>query len=325
MTKSELLQEIQRLSAKGEISEAELLQSYRAGSGIPAPQKHSYLHLDITKILYGIGGIIVISGLVFLIMQAWDSFGASAQIMVTLGSAIALYISAVLLTQVKQYGNALSLTLFLISAVIMPIGIFVTLYHLSPGDNVWLGQIIIAGLPTTLYFFSYNLYKKPLLLLISLLFFTWTLTAFLGYIMDEANITANLAEIWNYWALAVGVSYILLGYSFAKTNNRQLSSVLYFLGSGASLIAGYALTFIQDPWIIIYFLLILSVIYLSTALRSRILLIFGAMALIAHLTHISFQYFANSLGFPLALIISGFLIIGIGYGSLVINRRFVSR
>lgn len=325
MTKAELLNEIKRMAASQELAEADLVQAYRTGAGIPASPsaKLNRLQLDAAKILYGLGGLIVIAGLIFLIVQMWDSFGAAAQIAVTLGSAIALYAAAVLLHQ-QNTSRLISTVFFLVSAIIMPISIFVTLHHLSPGGNIWLGQLIIAGLPAIVYGLTYALFRHPLLLFISILLSTWTLYALLGYLLDQAGVSRTAEEIWAYWTMLTGASYLLLGYAFSQTDKKPLTSALYFLGSGAALGSGFTLSNMQEAWLFIYFILILAAIYLSTLLRTRSLLFFGALYLILHLTHISFEYFADSLGWPLALIISGFMIIGIGYGTVTLNKRFIS-
>lgn len=325
MTKEDFLAQLKELSATGQLSRDEVLAAL-GQTPVNSPEQglaKTNNHFAMANILYGLGGLIVVAGIIFLIIQMWDSFGAAAQILVTLGSAMSLYIAATLLYQYKKV-SFISLVLFTIAAILMPIGIYITLYHLSPGGNIWLGQLIMAGIPTVVYFASAKLHKHPLLLFIAILLSTWASYALVGLLLDGSSLTSEtLARLWTYFTLMVGISYSLLGYSFQVKAETKLSAPLYFLGAGTALGAGYTLTFMQDMWVFLFFLLILLAIYLSTAIRSQSFLVLGALALMAHLTHISFKYFANSFGWPLALIISGFLIIAIGYATVFISQRFI--
>lgn len=325
MTRDETLQSIKYLASQGVLTESEVLQAYREGSGTSESLKATLEHhLTITKVLYGLGGIIVVAGIIFLIGQMWDSFGAGAQVFVTLGSAIALYVAAVLLHSYKQW-QSLATLFFVMAAAVMPVGIYVTLFHVATGGDAWMGQLIMAGIPAVVYFASYWLFRRPILFLIGQLFATWAMYAIVGRLLEDSGASSEfVGNVWAYVTLLVGLVYTYLGYAFIPTDKKDLTGVLYFLGSASALAAGFALTFLQDPWILIYFLLILAAMYVSTVLKSRSMLIFGAIALIAHLTHVSFEYFADSLGWPLALIISGFIIIGVGYGTVVLHKRFIT-
>lgn len=328
MTKQELLQALSDMIARGELSVSEVLQvAQPSAASAPAPTSTIEHHFTITKVLYAIGGIIVMAGLIFLLMEMWDAFSAAVQIFISLGSAIALYCAAVLLHQYERF-RPIAALFFVIAGVVMPIGIFITLYHLSPGGNEWVGQLIMAGIPTIVYFLTFALFRQPILFFIALLFATWTLYAVVGLMLDETELGYELAsEIWSYLTMIVGLAYGLIGFSFAESNSEQknLTGPLYLLGSAGTLGAGFALTFLQDVWVVLYFIVILAAIYLSTVLRSRSILLFVAVALVAHLTHISFEYFANSLGWPLALILAGFMLIGVGYGTFYLNKKYLGK
>ena len=53
----------------------------------------------LSQILYLVGGIIIILGIVILIGQHWQGIGSVARVLVTLGMSIVFYISGVLLGQ----------------------------------------------------------------------------------------------------------------------------------------------------------------------------------------------------------------------------------
>ena len=51
------------------------------------------------------------------------------------------------------------------------------------------------------------------------------------------------------------------------------------------------------------------VVVLSVRLQSRIFLVFGALGCHAYVSYLAFKLFADSLGFPFALAITGLLIV----------------
>jgi len=63
-------------------------------------------------------------------------------------------------------------------------------------------------------------------------------------------------------------------------------------------------------------------IWLSTIARSRTLLGVGTCAMIGYLVWFTGEYFADSLGWPLALVIIGVLFIALSVLAVRINRRY---
>ena len=65
----------------------------------------------------------------------------------------------------------------------------------------------------------------------------------------------------------------------------------------------------------VYFLINLFLVLLSVLLRRRVFVIFGGLGIITYLGHLSYRVFQDSLLFPIAISVVGFLIIlgGIQY------------
>ena len=323
MTSEEILSELQKKIASGEVTVSEIKQVLAASNNDEPSASFSGVRLDVTKILYGGGGRVVLVGLAFLIYQMWDSFGPWAQVVVSLGGSLALYVMAVLL-QFDRQVTTLSAVLFVISALLMPFGIFITLHHFAPGDNLWLGQLLMSGLPAAVFFSTHRFFRHNAIYFVSLLLATWAFFSLIGLLLDATTVaSAVLAEIWAYVTLFTGFSYVFISRSFRGSAQASLMGILYLLGGSTGLGAGIALTALQDVWLVLYFLLVLGSMYAGIFLPSRTLLLLGAVGLIVHLTRISLEYFADSLGWPFALIISGFIIIGVGYGTLVLNNRYI--
>jgi len=66
-------------------------------------------------------------------------------------------------------------------------------------------------------------------------------------------------------------------------------------------------------------------VYLSTRFRSRTLLATGCVGLLAYVGYYTAENFANSIGWPIALILLGFLMMGLGAFAVKIHRRYIRR
>jgi len=82
--------------------------------------------------------------------------------------------------------------------------------------------------------------------------------------------------------------------------------------------------FDSELWQFLYFLVIFGGLYLSIYLKSQIILVMSTIFLIAHISYITSEYFADSLGWPISLVILGFIFIGLGYASVNINKKYIN-
>ena len=121
---------------------------------------------------------------------------------------------------------------------------------------------------------------------------------------------------------------MLLGYSFVDTDREVLSGWLYAFGVIGFLGAGLALGDWKPNqsvfWEAVYPGLVFGVIFLSTQIKSRVFLVFGSLALGAYLTKITAEYFSDSLGWAFSLVLVGFLLMGVAFLGVRVNRRYVS-
>lgn len=121
----------------------------------------------------------------------------------------------------------------------------------------------------------------------------------------------------------VGLAYLLLARSFWEGWNEKLVGVLYFFGSAGFLAAAFSQVFDSLLWQLIYFLVVIGGLFLSVYINSRSVLAVSTIFLLAHISYITSEYFADSIGWPVSLVILGFVFIGLGYGSVTIGRKYI--
>lgn len=318
MEKEQLLQELRRHAQIGDITESELQAVfYGPGERISSEHKKRF-SLNVVNVLYGIGGLIIFAGIVALIVQNWGELPTIARILITLGMAIVLYISSVLFTS-KGY-NVLAQILFAVSYVFFPLGIGVSLYEFEVEIGIGGVSFILLCL-TLLATISYLILKRMAVnALFAIIFGTSTAYAFLTYALSNASRVDG--DIYLYLTLVLGLSHGLLGYVMrpsTDTATSRLGALLYTTGSLGVLIPALALGGI---WDVLAVFVIVAVFLLSVYVHSRGMLVLGSVFLIAYLFKITAEYFAGSVGWPVALIFIGIATIAIAIGTFKINQKY---
>jgi len=134
----------------------------------------------------------------------------------------------------------------------------------------------------------------------------------------------------------VGGIFILCGLGFFIetfwADMNAAARIILYLGAGLVMLV-VALVFIENAHyeksILPLFLLAAlfqsgAIIYLSTLVRSRMLLFTGTCAMIGYLGWFTSEYFADSIGWPLVLIIIGVVFIGFSVFAVKISRDYIT-
>ena len=105
MEKNEVLAELIQKAKDQGISKEEFVTAYDS-EVYSSVSNISHKSLDLSKVLYYIGGAIVFLGISVLLYQNWDSFGYVVKILVTLGVACTAYIVGVIFSKYPEYYGA---------------------------------------------------------------------------------------------------------------------------------------------------------------------------------------------------------------------------
>lgn len=289
----------------GQISKSEMMAIFSEGDGQGTR--------NVSNIFYFIGAVIVIIGVLILTVQNWNDIGSFGRILVTIGVALVAYVSAYM-TRAK---NALSQIMFAVSAVLAPIGAFVLANEMDIKINLET-NLVISAILFVIFFASKLIVKKEILTVASVVFGTWAyysaiLKLFGGGVVD--------AEIMKWATVFLGISYLSLGINKMKTLGRKniISSLLYGFGTFAIMMPVITM---DGAFNLIFFAVVFAGFYGSIFLKSRTMLALSALFLMAHLVKLTGEYFADSIGWPVALIFLGFVVIGVGYFTLELNRKY---
>lgn len=278
-------------------------------------------HFDATKMLYFLGSAVVVIGIVLFVAQVWDDIGAFGRISVTLGLGILFAaIGSVLLK--NKPANNIGSVFHGIGGLLIPGGAMVALSELNV-DTVSLWPVTITfGVIFAFYIVLNFVHKNAVLTFFAIA----NGTAFM-YLLFEAIVDGSLYDHWEwhaYLTMAVGASYLLLAHSFRDGWNNKLIGILHFFGITGILGAAFSQVFDSVPWQMFYFLLIIGGLYLAVFMKSRSILVMSTIFMLAHVSYITGEYFADSVGWPISLVVLGFIFIGLGYASMTINKKYMT-
>ena len=325
MDKVKLLEQIKNLAAQQQLTQEELLTAYNEGL-----RQRSQLvvsrRMDVAKILYYVGGIIVVLGIVVLINENWARLTGLVRVLVTLGVSITAYGVGLLClrnSRLAQLGQAFHL----IAALALPVGLVVLFDQFGwKLEDYWVGAVV-SGIAFVVYLLSLVRLQQGLFLFFTIVFGSWFFFALTTWLV-QGTVLLDSASFFYYRLLVTGLSYLSLGYCFQqqKQYQRYLSFVGLLYGFGSLFVLGAALALGEwgtPPevlaWEVLFPCLSFVAVYLSVYLRSKSLLVFGTGYLVIYIFKITAKYFAQSLGWPVALVLAGFALIGVGYLSL---RKF---
>ncbi|MDB4939844.1 MAG: hypothetical protein JWO40_269 [Candidatus Doudnabacteria bacterium] len=326
-SKEEALAYVKSLAEQQLVTREELIASYNLGlpSGIATGDGIALKkQVGMSEIISYIGGAIVFLGIAISLEQNWSALSFFTKILATLGVSIAAYILGVVL--IKKEKTEITGTVFLlVAALVGPIGIGVLLDNMGFDMSTSGSQSVNSGILLIIFLSSYFIFKKNVFTLFSILFGTWFYFAITNFLVFNVG----SFEYWSfieYRLLVLGLAYMLLGHGFLKGEHASLSGFLYGFGVFGFLAAGLGLGNWEPHqnilWEIIYPGLVFGILFVSVYLKNKAFLIWGTIFLMIYILKITSEYFSSNLGWSLALVIAGLAMIGVGYFSVSLKRKY---
>ena len=265
----------------------------------------------IVRVLGYLGGTFVFAGVAALIALQWDAMNSAARVVITLGSGLAACAIAILASRDARFEKAVP-PLFLIAAALEPTGMLVAFNEFgSGGDARWAG-LLTAGACALQFAALFGVLRRSMLLFVAVFFgtlFWWT--AFDLMDVDDSAI-----------ALVLGASLLLTAIGTDRTPHSTITPSWYLFG-GALFLYGLFDLVERTPAEILFIVVASGSVYLSVVVHSRTLLLVATAAILAYTGWFTGQHFADSLGWPLALVLFGLSMIGLSAVAFRIDRQYI--
>jgi len=337
-TREEAFQYIADLSKHKILTRAELLTAYDTADTLvpaepgsaaaPASVEPSNLgkKLGIAEIMYYLGGAVVFLGVAIMLTQNWDTLGLFSKLLATLGAGLAAYALGLLLIR-QERTQSMSYAFFLIAALVTPLGLSVLMDNTGADAASAQSQMMVAGAMLGMFLLTFVLLRRTIFLLFSVLFGTWFYFALLGLLPSDLIFADDSWRLKTSEVFAAAAGYLALGTYFRQTSRAEMTNFLYGFGSLGALGSALALGGWSPNqsvfWELVYPGLIFGALFASVRVKNKSFLTWGTIFFMFYILKITSEYFTEGLGWPLALVLAGLAMIGVGYVSLSVSRKYL--
>lgn len=176
-------------------------------------------------------------------------------------------------------------------------------------------ELICTAAMLGLVFLSY-IVKAREFMIISVLMFIALFTKQYGFCAGYRD-----SDILRMTAGVTGLSMMFTAHWIATHSlSRFFPGCWYFFGSALFFSAAMGILY-DTPYDILFVAFPAFILYISLQLRSRALLISSILAILSFISYYSIKYFADTIGWPITLMVMGFLLIGCCVMAMKLNKR----
>ncbi|HEY2345886.1 MAG TPA: hypothetical protein VGH80_08380 [Xanthomonadaceae bacterium] len=309
--------------ALDEAATAGIISNAQAGSlwDFLAARGKDQAGFQFTHILYYLGGLIAIGAMSLFMTIGWESFGGWG----LFGIALAYAVGGLLLTEFFLHRKQLRIPAGITATfvvVLMPLAV----YGLQRGLGFWpdatMGyrefhtlidwRWIVMELATlacgTILLYRYRLPFMVMPIAVTLWYMSMDLTPFL--FGDSDTSWDRRKDV----SVVVGLCTLLLALVVDVRTRREPDFAFWLYLFGTMAFWGGLSSMQSDNELskLVYLLINLGMIVVGAALARRVFVVFGGLGVAGYLGHLAYGVFKDSLMFPFALTLIGFLVIGLG-------------
>jgi hypothetical protein len=217
---------------------------------------------------------------------------------------------------------------YFISAFLAPFGLHTLLDSQGINASTASSQSFISGVLLVLYILSFTARKRYMFVGISIVYATWFYFALTSHIIGPSHL-AREYKLDEWRVIFAGTSYLALGNYFKKIEQSSFTEYLNFFGANMVLatvlfMGGWSPNQ-SVVWELIYPALVFGFIFGSIRFKSNSFLVLGTAYLMIYILKLTAEYFADTVGWPLALVISGFILMGVGFMSVQLRQKYTKK
>ena len=307
--KDRALEQIVQLARAHDVGEDDIRRALRtSGAGEAAEQLRTSV---LTRVLAYLGGTFVFAGLGVFIAMHWESMNFASRVVITLGSGIAAFVLALIALYDERYEKAAT-PLILIAAFLQPTGLLVIFEEFYTGTEWELIGMLTSGTMAVQQIVTLLKTQRTSLLFTSIVF----CVSFLLILFDWIRLDYGIVS------LVLGASLVMLSVGIDKTQHFAITPLWYLVG--ACWLQWGVFDLVEATPVELLFLGVASgLVYLSTVVHSRMLLFSATVGMLSYIGYFSAKHFVESIGWPIALMIFGLVLIGLSAMAFRISKNYI--
>ncbi len=198
------------------------------------------------------------------------------------------------------------------AAALEPTGMLVAFNEYGSGGDWRWASLITSGTMALQFGAVFGLLRRSTPLFMTVLFATLFFWTALDLLDADKPLVATI----------IGGSLLLAAIGIDRTVHRDITPVWYLLGA-ALFMYGVFDGVERTSFEIVFLGVAAGFVYLSVAVHSRTLLFVSTLAILAYTGWFTGQHFADSVGWPIALIAFGIFMIGLSALAMRIDRLYI--
>lgn len=300
-SRTDALDLIKSLIATHNFTQTEIIELF-------APDKKSSNLLQ--KIMIYLGGVFIFTGIAIYSYLIWSNLDSLSRVILTLGSGFISFLLGLFCLSDARYTKAAT-PLFIIAAFLQPAGLFVFMDEYLPHTgNFAKAACFVFSFMTLQQITTFMATKRTSLLFFSIFFYYGAITSLLS-ILEIDTLMAPLG---------LGICGLITIWGVAKTEHISIAPFYYFCFSILTATAAFE-TLESTHYDVLLLGVAAGLIYLSTLAASRSVLTVGVLSLMVFLGYFTDRYFTNIVGWPITLIVMGFVMIGISAFAIQLGKK----
>lgn len=308
MNRDDALAEIVAIAKRNQLN----LDDITAALAVSPEQQHQEQSSQLLKTMLSyLGGILIFAGICIFVAMKWGDITVPSRIMLTLGVGFCLFIMGITCTRHANYERAAT-PLFLIAALLQPVGITVFLHEYAEVNDPSKGILVVSLIFMLQQGLVFIATRKTVLLLTTILFSL----SFFAAAFDLLNVPYKTA-----W-LVLSLSLLCVTWAINNSPYQAIASLLFLIAS----LAFFTVTFDivrNQPYEIFYLGITCVMVFLAIAARSRTMLVISTLVTLLYIGYFTGKHFPNTLGWPITLIIIGVVLIMISSLAIQLNRKYL--
>jgi hypothetical protein len=264
----------------------------------------------LQRILIYIGGAFIFVGICVYINMIWDDIPPLARVVVSLGSGFIAFIMGLISLSDSRFQKAAT-PLFLMGACLQPLGLFVFMdEYLPKSNNIAMAASFVFGFMLIQKQLAFWVTRHTSLLFFSVFFFYSTIICVLNW-FDLYHVISPLL---------IGLSGLMVTWGIQKTRHTSITPFFYFISAFLTSLAAWDI--LENTSLDVLLIGVSAgLVYLAVLAASRTLLTVGVLSLLAFLGYYTDEYFKDIVGWPIALIVMGMMMIGISVYAVKLGKK----
>ena len=120
----------------------------------------------------------------------------------------------------------------------------------------------------------------------------------------------------------IGTSLLFIAYALNQSKHSAIAAFWYFIGAIVQLWSVFE-TVKHSALEPLYLGVCALIIFISTYVRSRTLLLVGTLAMLFYIGYYTAKHFANTVGWPIALVLIGIALIALSSLAVKLNNKYI--